>query len=71
MEATLRALKAAADPNRLRILRILGQGPFNVAELTDVLGVTQSTVSRHLRILAEAALVDVRRAGTWAWPTAL
>jgi len=67
VEATLRALKATADPNRLRILRILGRGPFNVAELTDVLGVTQSTVSRHLRILAEGGLVDVRRAGTWAW----
>lgn len=66
-ESTLRALKGAADANRLRILRILGEGPFNVAELTDIVGVGQSTVSRHLRILSEAGLVSVRRAGTWAW----
>jgi len=66
-ESTLRALKGAADANRLRILRILGEGPFNVAELTDILGVGQSTVSRHLRILSDAGLVSVRRAGTWAW----
>lgn len=67
METTLRALKATADPNRLRIISILSEGAFNVAELTEVLGVTQSTVSRHLRILSEAGLADVRRAGTWAW----
>ena len=67
MEATLRALKGAADANRLRILGILRDGPFNVAELTDILGVGQSTVSRHLRILSDAGLVEARRAGTWAW----
>jgi DNA-binding transcriptional ArsR family regulator len=67
VETTLRALKGAADGNRLRILRILAEGPFNVAELTDILGVGQSTVSRHLRILSDAGLVAVRRAGTWAW----
>jgi ArsR family transcriptional regulator len=67
MEAILRILKAAADPNRLRILRVLCAGPFNVAELTEILGVGQSTVSRHLRLLSEAGLVDVRRAGTWAY----
>jgi ArsR family transcriptional regulator len=67
MNNALRALKGAADPNRLRILRILREGPFNVAELTDILEVGQSTVSRHLRILSEAGLVGVRRAGTWSW----
>lgn len=67
MDPTLRTLKGAADANRLRILQILRQGPFNVAELTQILGVGQSTVSRHLRILSEAGLVAVRRAGTWAW----
>jgi ArsR family transcriptional regulator len=67
MDETLRALKAAADANRLRILRILAGGPFNVAEITEVLGVGQSTVSRHLKILADAGLVEARRAGTWAF----
>ena len=67
METVLRTTKAAADRNRLRILRVLGGGPFNVAELTEILGLGQSTVSRHLRILADAGLVEVRRSGTWAW----
>jgi ArsR family transcriptional regulator len=67
VEEHLRALKAAADPSRLRILRVLGSGPFHVAELTEILGLGQSTVSRHLRLLAEAGLVDVRRSGTWAF----
>ena len=67
METVLRTLKAGSDSTRLRILRILGSGPFNVAELTEILGVGQSTVSRHLRILSEAGLVEVRRTGTWAF----
>ena len=66
-DIALRPLKAAADPNRLRILAVLDRGPFHVAELTEVLGVGQSTVSRHLKILADAGLVEVRRAGTWAF----
>ena len=67
MEDILRPLKASADPNRLRLLRILAAGPFNVAELTEILDVGQSTVSRHLRVLADAGLVQARRTGTWAW----
>lgn len=67
MDPVIRPLKAAADPSRLRILRALTVGPFHVAELQDILGLGQSTVSRHLRVLADAGLVDVRRTGTWAW----
>ncbi|MEZ5064727.1 MAG: metalloregulator ArsR/SmtB family transcription factor [bacterium] len=66
-DAVLRALKAAADGIRLRILRVLAEGPFHVAELTEILGAGQSSVSRHLRILADAELVQVRRVGTWSW----
>jgi ArsR family transcriptional regulator len=67
VDEIVRALKAAADPNRLRILRALASGSYNVAELTEILGAAQSTVSKHLRVLAEAGLVKVRRAGTWAY----
>jgi DNA-binding transcriptional ArsR family regulator/precorrin-6B methylase 2 len=67
VESIVQACKAAGDPNRLRILRILTRGPFNVAELTEMLGIGQSTVSRHLRLLADAGLVEVRRTGTWAF----
>jgi len=66
-EAALRAFKAVADPSRLRLLRLLAAGPFHVAELTEILGLGQSSVSRHLKILGDAGLVEVRRAGTWSW----
>jgi ArsR family transcriptional regulator len=64
-ETLLRPLKAVADASRLRIVGILSRGTFSVAELTEILGIGQSTVSKHLRILVEAGLVAVRRAGTW------
>lgn len=67
MNELLKSLKATADPQRLRILAILSRGPFNVAELTEILGVGQSTVSRHLKILAEAGHVEARRSGSWAF----
>jgi ArsR family transcriptional regulator len=67
MEAILRPLKAAGDRSRLRLLRILARGTFSVAELTEMLGIGQSTVSKHLRVLAEAGLVTVRRSGTWGF----
>jgi ArsR family transcriptional regulator len=67
LEAILRPLKAAGDRSRLRLLRILARGTFSVAELTEILGIGQSTVSKHLRVLAEAGLVTVRRSGTWGF----
>lgn len=66
-DPVIRPLKAAGDPSRLRILRILGVGPFHVGELQEIVGLGQSTVSRHLKVLADAGLVEVRRTGTWAW----
>lgn len=59
--------KALADPTRLRILRTLTSGPFHVNELVSILGAGQSTISRHLRLLAEAGLVTCRRTKTWAF----
>ncbi|MGQ0720709.1 MAG: ArsR/SmtB family transcription factor [Candidatus Eiseniibacteriota bacterium] len=67
MDAVLRPLKAVADASRLRILAVLSRGTFSVAELTEILGIGQSTVSKHLRVLADAGLVAVRRAGTWSF----
>ena len=66
-ESFIRPLKAAGDPSRLRILRVLGVGAFHVGELQEIVGLGQSTVSRHLKVLADAGLVNVRRTGTWAW----
>ncbi|HET9370632.1 MAG TPA: metalloregulator ArsR/SmtB family transcription factor [Vicinamibacterales bacterium] len=60
-------LRLLGDETRLRLLRLLGQEALNVSELTSVLGVAQSGVSRHLGLLREAGLVVEKRAGTFAW----
>ena len=48
------ALKAAAEPTRLRILLLLAAGELNVKDLTQILGQSQPRISRHLKLLAEA-----------------
>lgn len=52
------------DPKRLRLLYLVAQHPRNVTELTEILGVTQPTVSHHLRVLRERGLVNAEREGT-------
>lgn len=59
--------KAVADLCRLRILRVLLEGRFNVNELCDILELGQSRVSRHLGLLLGAGLVLVEREATWAY----
>jgi SAM-dependent methyltransferase len=63
----LRYHKALADETRLRIAALLSRVELNVGELVAVLGMGQSRVSRHLRILAEAGLLECRREGLWAF----
>jgi len=58
-EATLDALRALADPNRLRILDLLGGGELYAQEIVARLGIAQSAVSRHLSLLERAGLVQV------------
>jgi ArsR family transcriptional regulator len=57
--------KALSDPTRLRLLRLLGtrKGPLCVNALAGMLGVTQSAVSQHLRVLRQAGLVQGERRG--------
>jgi ArsR family transcriptional regulator len=59
--------KALADNTRLRLVGILSKGEFTVQELTGVLEMGQSRVSRHLKILADAGILSVKRQGTWAY----
>lgn len=54
------AFEVLADPNRRRILDLLRQAERPVGDLADELGVSQPAVSKHLRVLREAGLVDVR-----------
>lgn len=57
--------KALADETRLRILKLLQEGEVCVCELMEVLGMPQSTVSRHMSVLRRAGLVQGRREGKW------
>src|ERR1700722_4683421 len=52
------ALKSAAEPTRLRLLVLLSHGEYTVGELCAVLGQSQPRISRHLRVLTEAGLLD-------------
>src|SRR5690606_15181370 len=57
------ASKAAGDPLRLHILQLLGQGAFGVLELCQVFDIKQSSLSHHLKVLAQAGLVSTQREG--------
>ncbi len=60
-----RTLKATSDRTRLRILKMLQAGPLCVCEVVAVLGLSQSTVSKHLSILVNAGLIEDDRRGRW------
>lgn len=61
------ALKAAAEPTRLRILALVAVGELNVKDLTLILGQSQPRISRHLKLLSEAGLVERFREGSWVY----
>lgn len=60
-------LRALADPTRLRIMRLLAHMELAVGELAQVLDQSQPRVSRHIRILCEAALTERRKEGSWVF----
>ncbi len=65
MQRVLQLARALSDGTRLRAVLALQQGELCVCELCDSLGVTQSTLSTHLRLIRDAGLVTVRRRGKW------
>lgn len=62
LEANL--CSAFADPTRILILYVLNEAPRNVTELSNELGITQPTTSRHLKVLRDHGLVKANRQGT-------
>jgi len=69
-ESLAKLLKAVADPARLQLLALLknsANGEACVCDLTDPLGLSQPTVSHHLKVLVEAGLLTREQRGTWAW----
>jgi ubiquinone/menaquinone biosynthesis C-methylase UbiE len=61
------ALKAAGEATRLRILALVAEAELTVSDLTDILRQSQPRISRHLKLLAEAGLVERFREGSWAF----
>lgn len=60
-------LKAAGESTRLRLLALLADGDHSVKDLTEILGQSQPRVSRHLKLLADAGLVQRHAEGAWAY----
>jgi ubiquinone/menaquinone biosynthesis C-methylase UbiE/DNA-binding transcriptional ArsR family regulator len=67
LDVALDALKAIGEETRLRIVALLQHGELTVTDLTEILGQSQPRVSRHLRLLVDAGLVDKHREGTWVF----
>jgi ubiquinone/menaquinone biosynthesis C-methylase UbiE/DNA-binding transcriptional ArsR family regulator len=60
-------LKAAAEATRLRLLMLIGEAELTVSDLTAILRQSQPRLSRHLRLLTEAGLIQRHREGSWAF----
>ena len=67
IRTTLRVKKALSDGQRIRIMMLLRGGELCVCRIVEVLALAPSTVSKHLSILSEADLVEVRKDGRWAY----
>lgn len=67
MDALLVILRALADPSRVRILLLVRRMELSVGEIAAVLGQSQPRVSRHIRILADAGLVNRAKEGAWVF----
>lgn len=67
VEPMIASLKAAGESTRLRVLALLGQAELSVKDLTTILGQSQPRISRHLRLLADAGLIDRYPEGAWVF----
>jgi ArsR family transcriptional regulator len=65
MKTFLKVMKALSDPNRVKILKLLQQKMMCVCELKSAIRISQPSVSKHLKILEEAGLVDYQKDGLW------
>lgn len=67
MDNLLQGLRAAGEETRLRLLVLCGHSELTVSELTQILGQSQPRVSRHLKLLCEAGLLDRFQEGSWVY----
>lgn len=67
MREFIRVMKALSDPNRVKALKALQHKELCVCELQPLLGISQPTVSKHMKIMEDAGLVSKRKEGQWAY----
>ncbi len=67
MKDVIEILKAAGEDTRLRIIALLAQGELAAQEISNVLGQSQPRVSRHIKLLAEAGIIEKRAEGSWVF----
>jgi len=65
LEEKVKLFKALSDPNRLRILKMLQSKPLCVCEITAILKLAASTVSKHLSILKQCEFINETKNGKW------
>ncbi len=67
LDTVLEGLRAAAEPTRLRLMALCAEGELTVSELVQILGQSQPRVSRHLKLLCDAGLLDRLPEGGWVF----
>ena len=65
MKHFLKTMKALSDPSRVKIIKMLEQKEMCVCEIQAALGLAQPTISKHLKILEDAGLVESNKQGMW------
>jgi len=65
MKNFIKVMKALSDPNRVKVVKMLQQKEMCVCEIQFALGIAQPTVSKHLKVLEDAGLVQSRKEGLW------
>ena len=67
LDQTVNLLRATGEPTRLRLLLLLAESDLTVSDLTEILGQSQPRISRHLKLLSEAGLLERYQEGAWAY----
>jgi ArsR family transcriptional regulator, arsenate/arsenite/antimonite-responsive transcriptional repressor len=65
MKSFISVMKALSDPNRVKLLKMLQRKMMCVCEIQAALGIAQPTVSKHLKVLEAAGLVNFKKDGLW------
>ena len=67
LDQSVNLLRAAGEPTRLRLLALLSESDLTVSDLIEILGQSQPRISRHLKLLNEAGLLERYQEGAWAY----